>query len=589
MSYRDHKFRYHSNGWCQLVGFGSQFNTAGDEFFQKVFLHAGWKALFPNTSSGPQPPPVECLRSKHGHLQVTLGIKENGCSYLLITMPQLLDLISELKRLPKNASLQGPPRRTDSHPPWKFMSLSPISFATSEKLERKWRSYLPKTNKNKKKQGGDTSQANDHYYHASPDMQRQAGDNRSGFEHSRVLYRALHGTEDMSLYLGEWDGKVASITSLAFTTWGVKDDTKVLDMAWSKITLTGSEGQHRNASYDTTHLRVAEYSLLTRNDQRHDLWVDPSPADFPGGTQVLDEDACRHRLFCAIRDILGNIQNGDDMSKPHIIIVHNALKTCEILKACGISTQRWLYGLSTLLRPREEHNSSYSSARGMESSGSWNHRTRDARSRSPPPRWRYDEDRKDRYASDSRYSTVQPKREDGLYEYSRSASHATSSQDQHKPLSYAPIPGPSTSSFTQGARHSEPRAAPIIIIDILDLYNTAMKHDATESAKANERISFRELSMKLGVSDEREGWCAGADAENIYEAWQSLVGSAAVDERGEELKAQRAQAEAAARKKAPYQPAGASAGILDAGEAPGLHDGPVIPPMSFDDDSEDDY
>lgn len=87
----------------------------------------------------------------------------------------------------------------------------------------------------------------------------------------------------------------------------------------------------------------------------------------------------------------------------------------------------------------------------------------------------------------------------------------------------------------------------------------------------------------------------GADAgddissRSIYEAWQSLVGGAAVDERREELKAQQALAEGAARKNSASEPAAASGGLLDAAEAPGLHGEPVTRAMAFDSDSEDEY
>ncbi|KAG8888977.1 hypothetical protein FRB98_006241 [Tulasnella sp. 332] len=592
----------HGEGWHQLTGFGSQFNTAKDQFSQEVFRNSGWKALFPDmvkaesktnfNGAGPSDlRPVECLTNSKGHLQLTLGIKKDGCSYLLVTTSQLVELVTELKRLPQYTSLHGAPGTAHPQPPWDFLSLSPITFATSDRLEKKFKTYKQKTNKNKRKLGKDTSQANDHYAQKNDGQTSSpAGESRSSFEHSRVLYRALHETDDMSLYLAGWDGKVASITSLAFTTWATNDEIKILDMAWSTITLTASAENRRNASYETTHLRVQEWSSLTRNDKRHDRWVGSGPVDFPGGTQVLAEEDCRHRLFCAIRDIIEKRQDHHD-TKPHVIFVHNAVKSRDMLMSCGVEVGSWQVGLSTLLRPERRDSFSHST-RDRIPSGARDGHQRDTRSRSPPPRRNDygDHDLKDWHHPDDQYG-YHKKLEYDPRAYDRSSSYGSSSRDhQQRPLFLSATPAPPSAPpvLKQGINSHRFSGQSIILIDILDLYNAASKRDASESVKTHDRISFRELSMKLGVTDEKEGWCAGADAENIYEAWQSLVGGSAVDERGDELKAQQALAEAATRKKS-SGPAAASGGLLDAAEAPGLHGGPVIGEMTFDSDSDDEY
>jgi len=103
----------------------------------------------------------------------------------------------------------------------------------------------------------------------------------------------------------------------------------------------------------------------------------------------------------------------------------------------------------------------------------------------------------------------------------------------------------------------------------------------------NGGISFREVCKRLSVTEENEGWCAGLDAEYMYEAWQSLAGGSAIDERRKEL-------EALTPAPAPAVASGSSAvissGYLDEEESPGLHgrgDGQPYDP--FDDDDDDPY
>jgi len=96
----------------------------------------------------------------------------------------------------------------------------------------------------------------------------------------------------------------------------------------------------------------------------------------------------------------------------------------------------------------------------------------------------------------------------------------------------------------------------------------------------------------LGVIDEPSGnggWCAGYDAENIYEAWQSLAGGSAVDERQQELKA----VQQPAARNASVEATVSDGGFLGAEEAPGLHGGHSAAPAEMismgDDDFYDDF
>lgn len=79
-----------------------------------------------------------------------------------------------------------------------------------------------------------------------------------------VFYSVLHTTHDMTPYLRGWDGRISSITCVAFTTWGQLQGgpPHIMDLAWSKVNLRTNSVGARDAQSDTTRLRVSEHSAL---------------------------------------------------------------------------------------------------------------------------------------------------------------------------------------------------------------------------------------------------------------------------------------------------------------------------------------
>lgn len=193
---------------------------------------------------------------------------------------------------------------------------------------------------------------------------------------------------------------------------------------------------------------------------------------------------------------------------PHLVFVFNATKTRQILARCGVNTAGWSSSFSGFLGRNASASHRDSRASGSQSRGYGQASTR--RSQSPPPRRTHNDqygDRKPTINEGSSRSRSDFGDTSDQASYSRGAS--TSTLLSRTPLFHDQTPEPS--SRTPPREHSTP--SPVILIDILELYNTVAKGDHSADAYKYEKTSFREVIIRLDCLEEREGWNAAKDAE----------------------------------------------------------------------------
>jgi len=165
-------------------------------------------------------------------VELVLGIRPSGASFLLMTTDQMRTFASALRL--------APPR--DFWSSDDFESLSPIHFRTVDELSKKLKTYTQKSNKNRGGEVNDNSQANKTYVGRNPED--SSGVFRGAFEHSRLLYRILRDEIDcfkFGLPYPPWTNSIRFV-SLAFNTWAMDqrnrkerlNDPKVLDISWTE-------------------------------------------------------------------------------------------------------------------------------------------------------------------------------------------------------------------------------------------------------------------------------------------------------------------------------------------------------------------
>ncbi|KAG8898909.1 hypothetical protein FRB99_007069 [Tulasnella sp. 403] len=536
------------NWWYQLGGYRSHtngFNHTPD--LQRYFIHNLFRTLYPppiTSEDGSKciPPPPACLTNQQ-------GIREGGTSHLLITQTQCQALFRELK-LEKDFPRHPPP-----HPSSRYLSLSPIVFTSSEHLKEKIKSFQQRANKRgKANYNYDTSPANSLFDAEKVDERRRvAGDRRSAFEHSRLLWKKLYTKDDLSLYFPSWDGDISGISTLAFTTWSYdKQIATILDIGWSDVKLEkdATTGDVKDV-YETTHIRVAENMTLAPKES---IWMGKSSQSMPEGKaaseKLLEEQAAK-RLCARFESILA--QHSQDPARPHILIVYDTPLVVSCLGKFGVSTSGWGLGLKALF----EYAGDERSWKGSSSPRS-GYRPKDERNRSPPPRRPsnyYDRDTPGNPGSSVRHDRYpRPKREDDRYR---------------------------SSILETEAPQRKRRCAPIHVIDVRELYGTVSLRELCGPSILS-GISLRETCIKLGVTEDLEGWCAGLDAEYLYEAWQSLSGGPPIDERRKELEALKLNI-------TPLPSTSASMGIQGSSTAPDLFTPVRRPkPTAYDDYDEGD-
>ncbi|TBU35618.1 hypothetical protein BD311DRAFT_772696 [Dichomitus squalens] len=399
---------------------------------------------------------------------LVLGIRPNGASSLLLPVDRYFDL-----RL-------GPyPRQ----PPWdagEFESLSPIQFGERKELVEKL-SSLVSNRKNKNEAPRDRSRANTEFT-AGGDGKSQSGEDRSSFEHQRVLYRLLQKSiahpEHFAVSWPPWFGDV-QVYSFAFNLWGGDKraldvrmaDPRVLDVGWTEFDPPSDDDDLKAVS--TTHLTVEEERYLA-NPGRTRL-------NLPDITQVMPRAEVSNLLQTMFAP-----QQGEEGWSPKLLLVHDEKMTKRVLSSLGVDTSRWASGIKHLL-----YNSSGSSRNGRNDvqPGHRDSRSKWSRERSRSPgRWRANE-------RDLRPRSPDPRRTE---------------------------------------------AAPVYIIDAGVLYRHLMKvppgqHDSILLiAKA---LSVKDTALRRGEDDQviyeeidPKEWCAGRESRLLGYIWESMAVGTAIDE-----------------------------------------------------------
>ncbi|KIO18697.1 hypothetical protein M407DRAFT_31654 [Tulasnella calospora MUT 4182] len=558
-------------GWFQMAGHGAQTNKwMYPEELKQLFLYDNniHKTLFPppieNQGRLQTLPPLNAIQSQLNpeHAEMTLGIRPDGTSCLLITSHQLEKIFDEL-RLPKETLY----RIRDGGRPFPsstFRSLSPISFPSNEALKRKMITFRATVNKKQKKRadGNDTSQANKAFAaETNPERKWATGQRRSGFELARILYLSMYnrlGPSQATMYLNGWEGQLAGVSTLTFNLWSPSrnsEDDVLLDIAWSDVKLQDGADDVVSETHSITHLRIEEYQFLSR---KGDKWTEGKPkAQGKGNTKILPAKDCAPQVQAHFADILSN--HAKDPTKPHLLLVYNAQHALQVLRSLEIDTTCMVVGLHDLLGPSKAsaggryRDYSYPPSRASPDrySESKDTLSRDFREHSPPRR----------RSSDYHYQPPRPRYKD----------------EPREPRLFhtaSPTPPPQ--------RSSEPHRKPIHIVDVRELYGTVSQRDVVLAERSVD-IPLREVCIRVGIQEVQEGWSAGLDAEYLYDVWQELAGGSAIDERRAQL-AQTNSMPVVAQEEP------------DADEAPGLHGGPSAggpggrvrdPYAVFDDD--DDY
>ncbi|KAG9018940.1 hypothetical protein FRB90_008134 [Tulasnella sp. 427] len=530
--------------WFQMGGYGAQTNHW--DYPVEVAQLFKYNNNIPKTLFPPpveqdgytqSHPPLSAIQSgwNSDQAELTLGIRPDGTSALLITSQQCLMIFEELC-LSKDPLLRDRDRGR-IFPSSTFRSLSPILFTSTEDLRKKMVTLRPSTNSKQRDRyhGMDTSQANKAFAtETNVERKKVAGLRRSGFELSRVLYLKLYNrlspTQSL-VYSNGWEGGIAGLSTLMFNLWSpnrTSPDDPVLDIAWSKVNLQQREDGTVVENHSITHFRIDSFQSLKR---KGDTWTEGKPKDLPeekGGTMVVSAEECQRKVHEHFAKILS--EQAIDPTKPHILLVYDAQLTLQVLKGLGIETERMVVGLHDLLDPslnpgthsHKDRERSYpsssrdspsysSSSRASPSwsSGSRNGRHRDHRERSPPPR------------------------RSGDYHYYQGRS-SRFKDEPYEPRLYrtdSPTPGPSVKPDTP----VQPRRAPIYIIDVRELYGTVSQRDVYLHESRSLEISLREVCIRVGIQEVQEGWSAGLDAEYLYDVWQELAGGSAIDERRTQL------------------------------------------------------
>ncbi|PIL24311.1 hypothetical protein GSI_14064 [Ganoderma sinense ZZ0214-1] len=445
----------------------------------KYYQIGGFKAHLPwaqwNPHSNSEVLIDSLMRMFRDDDDLVLGIRPNGASYLLLPVDQF-------------DARFGQQRPRDR--PWNahdFESLSPIQFGTEKALIDKLASYVS----NKKTRGGDPrdrSKANTEYTSGGEALSDR-GEERSCFEHQRLLYRLLQKTirrhKDFAVSLPPWFHDI-QIYSLAFNLWFADTrplderlaNPRVLDVGWTEFDAPTDSDDLKAVS--TTHLTVEEERYLGN----------------PGKTRLTLPDITQAMPRDSIATLLQNVfssQQSNAASMPKLLLVHDTKTTMAVLHAFGVDTSKWATGIKQLLY-------SYSSAA-----------RNDLRTVS-----QYDVhlERRDRgsYGKPSRGRSRSPRRQSTDERHVRQRSPPTHRAE----------------------------APPVYIVDVRAMYGFLMRvapgHDNSILLNAK-ALHLRDTALHRGEDDQviyqdidPKQWCAGKESRLIGYMWEDLANGVAIDE-----------------------------------------------------------
>ncbi|KAI1794692.1 hypothetical protein LXA43DRAFT_996154 [Ganoderma leucocontextum] len=443
---------------------------------------------------------------------LVLGIRPNGASYLLLPVDRF-------------DSRLGPQPRDR---PWSandFESLSPIQFGQKEDLVDKLSSYVS-NKKNKDRNPRDRSKANTEYTAGGEDLSDR-GDERSCFEHQRLLYRLLQKTIRRP---GDYAVPMPSpfhdiqIYSLAFNLWFGDTraldermaDPKVLDVGWTEF----------DAPTDSDDLKAVSTTHLTIEEERYLGNPGRTRSTLPDITQAMPRDS----VSTLLQSLFAS-ERSDDASAPKLLLVHDAKTTMAVLRTFGVDTSKWATGIKHLLC-----NPAVS----------------------------------DGLRRDSQYDVRLERRDHGLYgkssrERSRSPCRQPADERHVRPRS------PPT-------RRAE--APPVYIVDVRAMYGFLMRvapgqdNSVLVNAKA---LRVQDTALQRGEDDQviyedidPKQWCAGRESRLLGYMWEDMANGVAIDE-------QRAYRDEIAKEAASYALA---AGYLGRADDEDVDPNDIIQPMA---------
>ncbi|KAF5332736.1 hypothetical protein D9611_005101 [Ephemerocybe angulata] len=254
------------------------------------------------------------LRNAEGNIEMVLGIKESGASYLLVTE-------DEASALPVY-------RRNNRKWAREFQSLSPIYFHGPDDLAKKLGKLKPKAKKKNANGNPDTSQANFGYVGIDGSME---GIPRGEFELNRVFYRVVRGAVDLKKYGLPHDYALPESTRVCLLTFSIwehgtvkekRTNPKILDFAFGEVEIPSLQIKPGSSEYYV----VKENSALGRLKDRVPFTDGP--------TETLHSSVIGERISAFLARGPG----------PTVFMVFDEGATRTALQLMGVSEE--LYGTS---------------------------------------------------------------------------------------------------------------------------------------------------------------------------------------------------------------------------------------------------
>ncbi|KAF7294013.1 hypothetical protein MKEN_01447400 [Mycena kentingensis (nom. inval.)] len=277
-----------------------------------------------------------------GKVQLTLGIKSSGASYLYLTEDALLRLRRSGLEIKPNKYLLAD----------ELESLSPIAFNNVRELGEKLDGYKQKPGKKKNHETlVDLSPLNKPYHGDGS----KAGIQRGQFENARVLFRLFTQPNWAPAYDFELHGLPRSATGtleipvycFAFNLW-TRDERPLPERRTNPIVLDIAVGKALSALNDhemetAVHIRVENNKLMERNlpvTEAVFRYKDYEFEEEHGGTILLSDRDMKARVQQFFADI--------PSQAPAILLVHSeqadkvsARDVLQYLGVAGVDTWNW--------------------------------------------------------------------------------------------------------------------------------------------------------------------------------------------------------------------------------------------------------
>lgn len=429
-----------------------------------------------NVIVGPQSPLRSSDNNHAAGVEISLGIKTEGNSELLLTGKQANAIV-------RHFSCSPPPRRRTV---WEYESVSPILFHSPAELEQKLKMTYKRSAKGKAKRA---------------EVNSDAGVGRGAFEHGRVVHSILNDRLDPNNYgLPEatWKGTL-KVLSLAFNTRA--RDTRpsserrshpwLVDVGWSEAVVPDVRSPKEGS---TKHYRMYEERYMNAGGVA-------MPFSY-GKTEELEKKMISEK----VQEVFGN--RTERMREPVIVLVHDERLARSALKnSFGVDTSEWVLGIKDLLGhgrqeikresssfnnwsrssvKREEYD--YGRYRGIKQEDAGHSSSyRGRRSRSPSPR---------------RYIKPDPERPPAY---------------NHRDYNYK------TPALQRGDG-GDRTYAPVYIVDVKQLYVNLMRME-------NGSESIVQIAQRFNIrAEDDNGWCAGNEVVLLFEIWHSMISGPPIDE-----------------------------------------------------------